>query len=169
MPPSTNASSPTDESRPGRPRPDERPSRIRPPGGSDPADRTGQPSADPLRLQEPPSDRPTPVEVMKEQIDHLLKCMDLPNVSIRVAAFASGLHYGTMSGPFVLMRFPSHGEGRTGEPPTVYVDSFTGALYLDKANEIERYDMAFTSIWASALDEASSRSFLKQVRRELGQ
>jgi hypothetical protein len=38
---------------------------------------------------------------------------------------------------------PSNGDGKETEPPTVYVDGFTGDLYLDKPNEIERYDGVF--------------------------
>jgi uncharacterized protein DUF5753 len=46
------------------------------------------------------------------------------------------------------------------------VDGFTGALYLDKPEEIERYEAAFDAIWSSALDEARSRSFLHEAARE---
>jgi transcriptional regulator with XRE-family HTH domain len=107
-------------------------------------------------------------DVMADQLSHLAELSDLDNVSIRVVPFAAGLHYGLMSGPFVMMRFPSNGDGRETEPPTVYVDGFTGALYLDKPNEIERYDGAFTSIWGSALDDADSKSLLERAARELG-
>ncbi len=72
-----------------------------------------------------------------------------------------------MSGPFVILRFPLNGDGKETEPPTVYVDGFTGALYLDKTNEIERYNQAFSDIWDSALDEAASRELLHQASRKL--
>jgi hypothetical protein len=49
----------------------------------------------------------------------------------------------------------------------VYVDGFTGALYLDKTNEIERYTQAFDSIWATALDEPKSRTVILQAAKEL--
>jgi hypothetical protein len=72
-----------------------------------------------------------------------------------------------MSGPFVMMRFPTNGYGKYTEPPTVYVEGFTGALYLDKPHEIERYDGAFKSIWGSALDDAGSTRFLEHAMKEL--
>ncbi|MGC5344130.1 helix-turn-helix domain-containing protein [Streptomyces sp. DT24] len=106
-------------------------------------------------------------KVMVNQLERLVHLNNLDNVSIRVVPFSAGLHAGIMSGPFVTMRFPSTGDGRNTEPPTVYVEGFTGALYLDKPNEIERYDVAFTSIRGSALDEAGSTSLLKQAAREL--
>ncbi|MBV2355924.1 helix-turn-helix domain-containing protein [Streptomyces sp. J2-1] len=107
------------------------------------------------------------VEVMAEQLAHLVYLNELDSVSIRVVPYAAGLHEGLMSGPFVTLHFPSDGNGRNAEPPTVYVEGFTGALYLDKPNEVERYESAFTSIWGSALDEAGSTSLLKQAAREL--
>lgn len=106
-------------------------------------------------------------KVMAEQLEHLVHLNELENISIRVVPYAAGLHEGLMSGPFVTLRFPANGDSSYGEPPTVYVEGFAGALYLDKPNEIERYDGAFTSIWGSALDEAGSTSLLKQAVREL--
>ncbi|UZI29115.1 helix-turn-helix domain-containing protein [Streptomyces sp. VB1] len=105
--------------------------------------------------------------VMAEQLEHLVHLNQLGNVCIRVVPYAAGLHDGILSGPFVIMRFPTNGDGRNTEPPTVYAEGFTGALYLDKPSEIERYDGAFESISASALDQASSQGLLKQAVREL--
>jgi hypothetical protein len=73
-----------------------------------------------------------------------------------------------MSGPFVILRFLLNGDGRESEPATVYMDLFTGALYLDKPNEVERYAQAFGSIWAAAFDERKSRTLILQAAKELG-
>lgn len=93
-------------------------------------------------------------DVMSTQLKRLLEASELPNVSLKIMPFGVGLHHGIMSGPFVILRFPLNGDGNETEPPTVYVDSFTGALYLGKPAEIERYAQAFTDIWETALDEA---------------
>ncbi|GLY81073.1 helix-turn-helix domain-containing protein [Actinoallomurus iriomotensis] len=105
-------------------------------------------------------------EVMAGQLERLIAATNQPNVSLRVVPFETGFHDGLLSGPFVMMRFPTTGDGREIEPPTVYVDGFTGALYLDKPEEIERYDMAFNAIWTSARNEARSMSFLHEAARE---
>ena len=105
--------------------------------------------------------------VMSEQLAWLAEVSELPNVSLRVVSFGAGLHSGMMSGPFVVLRFPLNGDGRESEPATVYMDGFTGALYLDKPNEVERYAQAFDSIWATALDEAKSRILILQAAKEL--
>lgn len=106
-------------------------------------------------------------KVMLRQLERLVEISELPTVSLRVMPFGVGLHNGALSGPFVILRFPLSGTGQETEPPTVYVDGFTGALYLDKAREIDRYDAAFASIWESALDEKASRELITEVAREL--
>ncbi|MFB6518594.1 helix-turn-helix domain-containing protein [Streptomyces sp. NPDC056401] len=106
--------------------------------------------------------------VMGHQLSRLVELSELDNVSVRVVPFSAGLHYGLMSGPFVIMRFPTNGDGKDTEPPTIYVDGFTGALYLDKPHEVERYDRAFKAIHGSALDQAGSKSLIEAAVRELG-
>jgi Domain of unknown function (DUF5753)/Helix-turn-helix domain len=106
-------------------------------------------------------------EVMSGQLRRLLDASDLPNVTLRIIPFSAGLHLGIISGPFVVLRFPLNGDGRASEPPTVYVDGFTGDLYLDKPNEIKRYDEAFGAIWSVALDEKASQELLNQASKEI--
>jgi transcriptional regulator with XRE-family HTH domain len=105
--------------------------------------------------------------VQADQLNRLVEVSKLPNVSIKVMPFDAGLHYGIMSGPFVLLEFPVNGNGQPSEPPTVYVDGFTGALFLDKEREINRYSGAFAAIWRTALDETATKEFITQAAREL--
>jgi len=104
--------------------------------------------------------------IMSLQLHRLLDLAAQPNVTIRVAPFSAGLHYGVTSGPFVILRFPQHGD-KDPEPPTVYVDGFTGDLYLDKPREIEEYSIAFRGICDMSLDEKASRTLIEQAAREL--
>jgi len=108
-------------------------------------------------------------QVMAAQLGSLADSAGLPNVTLRVVPFRAGLHHGVMSGPFVILRFPRNGDGHDSEPATVYVDGFTGALYLDKPREVERYATAFESIWSAALDESASRGLINQAAEELRQ
>jgi transcriptional regulator with XRE-family HTH domain len=80
-------------------------------------------------------------EVMAAQLGTLAEASRLPNVSIRIVPFSAGLHFGILSGPFETLRFPVNGNGEDTEPPTVYAEMFTGALFLDKPAEVERYDL----------------------------
>ena len=74
-----------------------------------------------------------------------------------------------LSGPFEILRFPQNGDGTDSEPPTTYMDGYTGALYLDKPNEVERYAEAFGSITQTSLDEPSSASLIRQAAEEMRQ
>lgn len=105
--------------------------------------------------------------VMAGQLARLAKVNDIPNVDVRVIPFDVGFHSGIMSGPFVMMRFSSNGDGRNTEPTTVYKENFTGALYLDKPSEIERYAEAFGCIWRSALNPQGSTTLFHQTAKEL--
>jgi transcriptional regulator with XRE-family HTH domain len=108
-------------------------------------------------------------QVMAAQLDSLAESAALPNVALRVVPFTAGLHHGVMSGPFVILRFPLNGDGHDSEPATVYIDGFTGALYLDKVREVDRYASAFENIWSAALDQAASRELIRQAAEELRQ
>jgi transcriptional regulator with XRE-family HTH domain len=105
-------------------------------------------------------------DVMAGQLDYLAEASELPAVSLRVVPFSAGLHLGVVSGPFIMLRFPLNGGGAESEPPTVYTDGFTGALYLDKPNELDRYGMAFKDIWQHAQDESASKDLIRQAAEE---
>lgn len=105
--------------------------------------------------------------VMAAQLRRLAEASDLRNVSLRVVPFAVGYHPGIVSGSFNMLRFPLNGGGQESEPPTVYADLYTGALYLDKTNEIERYAQAFAGIWQHALGEQASREMILQAAEAL--
>ncbi|TMR03743.1 helix-turn-helix domain-containing protein [Actinomadura soli] len=106
-------------------------------------------------------------EVMVPQLHRLAELNELPHVALRVLPFSAGAHQGFDTGPFILMRFLTTGDGRGHEPPTVYVQGFTGALYLDKANEIDRYADAFAAVWDDALPEDESSSLFRRAAREM--
>jgi transcriptional regulator with XRE-family HTH domain len=106
-------------------------------------------------------------ELMAAQLDRLAAVAELPNVSLRVVPFAAGLYPGIMSGSFEILRFPAGADGAESEPPTVYAELFTGAVYLDKPSEIERYSVAFDGIWEQALNESSSGELVRRAAEAL--
>jgi transcriptional regulator with XRE-family HTH domain len=105
-------------------------------------------------------------EVMAAQLGKLAEASELPNISIRIVPFGAGLHFGILSGPFEILRFPVNGHGEDTEPPTVYAEIFTGALFLDKPAEIARYDQAFGAIWDTSLGIEASRELLHNAAEE---
>ncbi len=87
---------------------------------------------------------------------------ELPNISIRVVPFGAGLHAGMLAGGFfVMLDFANR-----HEPTTVYTEGLTGALYLDKPAEAERYAWAFGDLCEAALDEVASRDLLLARAKE---
>jgi transcriptional regulator with XRE-family HTH domain len=72
-------------------------------------------------------------EVMREQIQHLIKMAEHPAVTIQILPFGVGGHSGG-GGPFTILRF--------AEPDlqdVIYIEQLTSALYLDKPAEVDRY------------------------------
>jgi transcriptional regulator with XRE-family HTH domain len=104
--------------------------------------------------------------LMAAQLRRLAEASDLPNVSLRILPFRAGYHRGLDTPAFVLLRFPLDADGSESEPPIVYVEGLTGALYLEKPGEIEKYDAVFENVVSSALDVRASQSYILQAARE---
>ena len=72
-------------------------------------------------------------EAMREQIEHLLKVSQQPNVTLQVMPFSS-VGYPGAGGAFTIMRFP---EGDL--PDVVYIEHAASALFLDKLEDLDEY------------------------------
>jgi hypothetical protein len=72
-------------------------------------------------------------EAMCEQIEHLLKVSQQPNVTLQVMPFSS-VGYPGAGGAFTIMRFP---EGDL--PDVVYIEHAASALFLDKLEDLDEY------------------------------
>ena len=79
----------------------------------------------------------------------------------------AGYHPGVVTGSFTILRFPMNGGGVDSEPPTIYKEMYTGALYLDKPTEVDRFDAAFEAIWDAALGERSSRDLIAKTAEDM--
>ncbi|MGW0178729.1 DUF5753 domain-containing protein, partial [Nocardia sp. NPDC003345] len=103
---------------------------------------------------------------MAAQLDHLVELCASPTVSLRVVRFDAPNHSGLAAKDFVYLTFPEHLNPVLTEPPVVYVEGFTGALYLDKPGEIDQYQAARDSILHVALDERETQRFIEATARE---
>ena len=105
---------------------------------------------------------------MAEQLAHLTKLSELPNVSVRVLPLAAGPQPGAVAGSFVVLDFPTTKGGRAApEPSVVYSESLTGALYLDKPDELAAYERVWQGLDALALGEAESTDMIKRIAGEM--
>lgn len=98
------------------------------------------------------------------QVQHLAKMAGHPAVTIRILPFSAGLHRGMMaSGGFAILEFPPDAAGRPTEPTTVYcADGLTGALYLDRPEEIRAYGFIWEGLVSTCLNERKSKALLRQ-------
>jgi hypothetical protein len=72
-------------------------------------------------------------EVMRGQLERLIEASKLANVTLQVLPFGLGAH-PAMAGSFSILRF-----GDEELPDVVYLEHLTGASYLEKRDEVERY------------------------------
>lgn len=107
--------------------------------------------------------------MMAEQLDHLLEMMGRGNVSVRVLPFSAGVHGGmAAANSFTMLDFPI--DSKTGEPlepPLAYTETLTGSIYLNKRDEVSAYRLAWADLEQRALDEASSKAFIKKAQKGL--
>ena len=104
-------------------------------------------------------------EIMVDQLSRLVAVSELPHVSVRVAPFSAGMHTANR-GPFAIIDFPRESPARDPEPTTIYEDSQTGALYLEKPQEVEIYSSIWADLGRVALDEIESRRLIEQKVKE---
>ncbi|MFD0362415.1 helix-turn-helix domain-containing protein [Nocardia sp. GCM10030253] len=103
-------------------------------------------------------------KVMAAQLRHLADMP--PNVVVRVNPSVSGFPLGISTGPFTVLDFGIDAHGKPLEPPVVYVESYTGNLYLERAENVRQYREAYETIQRVALGELESKHLLRQVAKE---
>ncbi|MEU7585122.1 helix-turn-helix transcriptional regulator [Micromonospora sp. NPDC049230] len=112
-------------------------------------------------LRRPLRDR----SAMIRQLDALVVTSERHNISLRVLPLAAGLFRWASAGTFTMLDFPS--EVRAPEPTTIYMDGPCGAVYLDKAHEIEVYENVWRSLGERALPPTESRELIAAIAKEM--
>ncbi|WP_097231617.1 helix-turn-helix domain-containing protein [Streptomyces zhaozhouensis] len=98
---------------------------------------------------------------MDEQLGALLEFSEYSNITLQVVPFDHGGHVAE-SGAFTLLRFA---EQELSD--LVYLEQLTGALYLDKREEVAAYQVVLDRLADAALDEKASRDLLAGLRGRL--
>jgi Domain of unknown function (DUF5753) len=83
-------------------------------------------------------------DVMRVQLERLIDATKLPNVTLQVLPFDAGAH-PAMVGAFSLLRF-----AEVDIPDVVYLEHLTGAMYLDKREDVRQYLHVMESICVRA-------------------
>lgn len=102
---------------------------------------------------------------MAEQLRHLADLSTKPNITVRVLPYMAGVPLGDLTGPFTIVDFAPVANGKH-EPSVVYVENFTGAMYLERPGSVSRYRTAHETIGRVALNPELSRDLLRRTARE---
>ena len=99
-------------------------------------------------------------EVMAEQLTHLGELAARKNITVQVLPFNAGAH-PAMHGGFKVIKFPE-----PIDPDVVYLEEQTGALYLEKPEDVRRYSLMFDFLRAQALSPEDSAALIAQLASE---
>lgn len=99
-------------------------------------------------------------EVQLRQIEKLLELTSLPNISLQVVPLE--LSGYAAEGAFTLLRF-----AEPELPNVAYIEYLSGALYLERLDEIEVYSRALDRLAVDAETPERTRQWLMKLRAEL--
>lgn len=96
------------------------------------------------------------LDVLREQLVHLVELSARPTIALRIIPFHAGAHRGLGVG-FTYLRL--------GEPAAVervYIEGWTDAMYIPDPVEIGEYRASFDQLWSLAADDAESVRILRR-------
>ncbi len=103
-------------------------------------------------------------DVMAAQLEHIIQASKLSNVTVQILPYAVGAH-PALNSTFILLDFLAP------VPPVVFVEGLVGQLYLERPEDVERYDQIFERLQSVALTPQQSASLVSRVatayKREL--
>ncbi|MEU1486006.1 helix-turn-helix transcriptional regulator [Streptomyces sp. NPDC005752] len=98
-------------------------------------------------------------QVMIEQLEHLVEQSQLPHVTVQVLPFDMGAHPG-INGQYAILEFPD-----AADSSVVYIEGVTSDLYLEKANDVQRYSVMYEHLRAQALNVDQTRQFIEDIAK----
>lgn len=99
-------------------------------------------------------------QVMIEQLEHLVELSHLPHVTVQVLPFEMGAHPG-INGQYAILEFPD-----AADSSVVYIEGVTSDLYLEKANDVQRYSVMYEHLRAQAHNVEQTRIFIDGIAKE---
>lgn len=99
-------------------------------------------------------------QLMREQLEHLVELSQLPHVTVQVLPFDMGAHPGIL-GQYAILEFPD-----ASDSSVVYIEGVTSDLYLEKANDVQRYSVMYEHLRAQALNVDQTRAFITDIAKE---
>jgi hypothetical protein len=98
--------------------------------------------------------------LMRDQLEQLVEQSQLPHVTVQVIPFEMGAHPG-LNGQYAILEFPD-----AADSSVVYIEGVTSDLYLEKANDVQKYSVMYEHLRAQALNVEQSRQFIADIAKE---
>jgi DNA-binding XRE family transcriptional regulator len=100
-------------------------------------------------------------EIMRAQLERLVEATRMPNLTIQVLRFAAGAH-PAMVGAFSILRFAD-----VDLPDVVYLEHLTGAIYLDKRDDVRQYLHVMETVCVRAAPPDATADILSDILKDL--
>lgn len=102
--------------------------------------------------------------VMAAQLERMIHAIELPNVTVQILPYEVGAH-PALDSTFILLDFLEP------VPSVVFVEGLVGQLYLERPQDVERYDQIFGHLRSISLTPQQSVKLMEEVaaayRKEL--
>jgi transcriptional regulator with XRE-family HTH domain len=98
--------------------------------------------------------------VLRVQVDKLLELTAMSNISLQVVPLEMSGY--AAEGAFTLLRFTE-----AELPNLAYIEHLSGALYLERLDEVEPYSRALDRLAVDAMTPDQTRQFLRKLRTEI--
>ncbi|MEU7407764.1 helix-turn-helix transcriptional regulator [Streptomyces sp. NPDC042638] len=98
--------------------------------------------------------------VMREQLEHLIEMSQLPHVTVQVLPFEVGAHPG-LNGQYAILEFAD-----AADSSVVYLEGVTSDLYLEKAQDVQKYAVMYEHLRAQSLNVEASRQFISDMAKQ---
>jgi len=91
--------------------------------------------------------------VMAAQLERVMQACEIPAVTVQVLPFDAGAH-PALDSTFILLEFGDP------VPGVVYVEGLVGQLYLERPQDVERYQRVFEALRTISLSPQKSRDLI---------
>jgi transcriptional regulator with XRE-family HTH domain len=101
------------------------------------------------------------VNVMKDQIRHIVSMAARKKIGVQVLPHAVGAH-AAMENAFRIMEFDD-----PSDPTLVHVETITGDLFMEEPGQVASYTLVYDHVRASALSADASVAYLADLAEQL--
>jgi hypothetical protein len=99
-------------------------------------------------------------KVMRAQLERLIQAAAMPNITLQILPFRAGAH-PSMTGAFSVLRFADK-----ELPDICYVEHLSGALYLDKRDDMDLYLHVMEAVCVHAESPSRTSKLLSEILAE---